>query len=347
MRLLPALWCIAVMTGAASAETSVTQIQYTKWDGAWKIDNGTCEMVIVPQVGRVMSFSLTGRQNVLWNNPELAGQTVPKDDNTWHNFGGDKVWPTQQDGWIKYTTRNGWPPPYSFDGAAQTAERIEGGVRMTSPPSPEFGTRTVREFVMDPNRPLVHMRQWFTKSQGKPVTMSLWTVTQVRTPDYAILPIGGPTDLKTLGPVVPQKLKTDGGVVSLRNDRVASQKIGAIPSTRTDSDWVAGVFGREMLVESRQRREGQYPDGNCQAEIYTAPAKDGSYVELEMLSPMTELTAGKTLRDDAVWQIITSADGQPIAREKAAMLARSAHERALGELQAIAGQPSRTEVDRR
>ena len=331
MRLLAGLWCIALVGGAASAEVTVTQIRYTKWDGAWSIKNAACEMVIVAQVGRVMSFSLSGGQNVLWNNPELAGQTVPQDDNTWHNFGGDKVWPTQQDWWIRYTARNGWPPPYSFDGAAQTAERIEGGVRMTSPPSPEFGTRTVREFVMDPIRPLVHVRQWFTKSEGKPVTMSLWTVTQVRTPDFAILPIGGPMDLKTLGPVVPDKLKTDASVVSLRNDRAASQKIGAAPITRTDSDWVAGVFGREMLVESRQRRDGQYPDGNCQAEIYTAPSKDGSYVELEMLSPMTDLTAGKTLRDDTVWQIVRLDEPHP-SPEQAAAAARASHQLALKEL---------------
>ena len=331
MRLLAALWCIAFMSGAASAEVSVTQIRYSKWDGAWSIKNGACEMVIVPQIGRVMSFSLSGSQNILWNNPELAGQTVPKDDNTWHNFGGDKVWPTQQDWWIKYTTRNGWPPPYSFDGVAQTAERMEDGVRMTSPPSPEFGTRTVREFVMDPSRPLVHVRQWFTKSEGKPVTMSLWTVTQVRTPDFSILPIGGPTDLKTLGPVVPEKLKTDDSFVSLRNDQSASQKIGALPSTRTDSDWVAGVFGREMLVESRLRRESQYPDGNCQAEIYTAPARDGSYVELEMLSPMTEPTAGKGLRDDAVWRIVSLAQPHPTIAQAAAA-ARASHLLALEEL---------------
>ena len=331
MRLLAGLWCIALVGGAASAEVSVTQIRYTKWDGAWSIKNAQCEMVIVPQVGRVMSFSLSGSKNVLWNNPELAGQTVPQDDNTWHNFGGDKVWPTQQDWWIKYTTRNGWPPPYSFDGAAQSAERIERGVRMTSPPSPEFGTKSVREFVMDADRPLVHVRQWFTKSEGKPVTMSLWTVTQVRTPDFAILPIGGPMDLKTLGPVVSERLKTGNGVVSLRNDPSASQKIGAVPSTRTASDWVAGVFGREMLVESRQRRDGTYPDGNCQAEIYTAPAKDESYVELEMLSPMSELTAGKTLRDDAVWQIVSLPEPHPTT-EQAAAAARASHQLALKEL---------------
>ena len=315
----------------ASAEVSVSRVEYMKWKDAWKLGNGQCEMVIVPQIGRVMCFALSGGNNVLWNNPDLAGRTVPMDDNTWHNFGGDKVWPTQQDWWIKYTDRKGWPPPYSFDGVAQTAGAIDHGVRMTSPQSQEFGTRTVREFVMDPKRPLVHVRQWFAKKDGKPVTMSLWTVTQVRKPDYAMLPIGGPVDLKTLGPVVPQAMKTGTGVVSIRNDDQASQKIGAVPSKGRDADWVAGVFGGVMLVESRLRHDGQYPDGNCQAEIYTAPAKDGSYVELEMLSPMTDLNAGQTLRDDAVWQLVRL-DGPQMQIEKAAAAAQAAHRTAVQEL---------------
>ena len=97
---------------------AITQVEYAKWPGAWQIDNGKCRMVIVPQVGRVMAFSMEGGPNLLWNNEALAGQTVPKDDHTWHNFGGDKVWPTQQDWWIKYTDRNGWPPPYSLSSPA-------------------------------------------------------------------------------------------------------------------------------------------------------------------------------------------------------------------------------------
>jgi hypothetical protein len=322
--------CIVWVGALASAEVSVTEVEYGKWPGAWKIGNGKCQMIIVPQVGRVMSFSLTGGPNLLWNNPAILGQTVPKDDNTWHNFGGDKVWPTQQDWWIKYTDRNGWPPPYSFDGAAQSAQRIEGGVRMTSPKSPEFGTRTIREFVMDRDQPLVRVRQWFAKEDGKPVTMSLWTVSQVRTPDYALLPAVA-KQYKPLGEVVPDALKQSGGAVSIRNNRDKPQKIGVAPDKDAKYNWVAAVFANVTLVESRLVRQGQYPDGNCPGEIYTAPARDGSYVELEMLSPMTDLKPGQTLRDDAVWQIVRLDDPRPPV-EKAAAAARSAHEAAVREL---------------
>lgn len=330
--LLVALLHLSCVVGAASADVSVTRVEYAKWPGAWKISNGRCELVIVPQVGRVMSFSVTGGPNLLWNNEAIAGQTVPKDDHTWHNFGGDKVWPTQQDWWIKYTDRNGWPPPYSFDGAAQSAEPIQGGVRMTSPKSPEFGTRTVREFVMDADRPLVHVRQWFAKEDGKPVTMTLWAVTQVRTPDYALLPtIDG--NYKPQGEIVAQSIKQSAGAVSIRNDREKPQKIGAPPDPAGKRNWISGIFGNVMLVESRLVHPGEYPDGHCCGEIYTAPARDGSYVELEMLSPMTELKPGQTLRDDAVWQIV------PIERaaeiDKVTAAAQAAHDEALRRLKPL------------
>jgi len=160
--------------------------------------------------------------------------------------------------------------------------------------------------------------------------MSLWTVTQVRTPDYALLP-APENKYKPLGEIVPEALKQTGGAVSIRNDRDKPQKIGVAPAKDAKYNWVAGVFGNVMLVESRLVQKGQYPDGNCPGEIYTAPARDGSYVELEMLSPMTELSAGQALRDDAIWQIVRLDHPQP-SIEKTATAASSAHEAAVREL---------------
>lgn len=307
------------------ATVNVEQVTYNGWRGAWRIHNDKCEIVIVPQVGRVMSFARVGGKNVLWNNDAIQGQTVLRDDHEWHNFGGDKVWPTQQDWWERYTDRKGWPPPYFSDAAPQTAEPIEGGVRMTSPKSPEFGTRTIREFVMDPDKPLVYVRQWFKKEDGMPVAMTFWTVTQVRTPDYALLPSSPVIDgrpYKALGEVVPSRLKIGDGCVSIRNDAQKPQKIGTAAAGQ--SDWVAAVFGDELFIESRRvgTVKAEYPDGNSQGEIYTAPVRDGSYVELELLSPLRDLKPDETLRDDVVWQIVRLKHNAP---EQAAAEARQAH----------------------
>jgi hypothetical protein len=142
-----------------SRTAAVQKTDYHGWKDAWRISNGACELIIVPQVNRVMYFGLIGSPSALWNNDSLAGQVQLSDDHQWHNFGGDKVWPTQQDWWKRFSDRQGWPPPYTFDAAPAVAEAIPNGVRITTQKSPDYGTRTVREFVMDASRPMVIVRQ--------------------------------------------------------------------------------------------------------------------------------------------------------------------------------------------
>lgn len=317
------------------ADVIVEKIEYLRWHDAVRVRNGTCTLVVVPQVGRVMFFGRTGGKNVLYNNESLAGQTVPKDDGTWHDFGGDKVWPTQQDWWIRYTDRNGWPPPYFSDAAPQTAEPIEQGLRLTSALSPEFGTRTIREFVMDPKEPLVYVRQWFKKEEGKPVVMSLWTVTQVCQPDFALLPTGEPIDGKPFKNLAdrPPNAEVGSGSVVLKVDPAHPQKIGVAPAKTGGSDFVAAVFGDELFVESRRSAPGGgYPDGNCSGELFTADAALKLYVEMELLSPLRELKPGDTLRDDCVWQIATLGNPGQATPESAFARARSLHASALSRL---------------
>src|SRR5258708_4386154 len=160
-----------VMALPSEAAIKVEQIEYLKWPHAWRLSNPSCQLVVVPEVGRVMYFARTGGEDIPYNNQDPSGRTGRRDGHEWHNFGGDKVWPTEQDWWIRYTDRKGWPPPYFSDAAPQTAEAMTDGVRMISPRSPEFGTRTIREFVMDPEKPLVRVRQHFVKDEGKPVVM--------------------------------------------------------------------------------------------------------------------------------------------------------------------------------
>lgn len=333
------LACLALFPAAVRAAVSVEKADYHGWTDSYRITNGACELVVVPKVNRVMYFGLTGSLSALWNNPPLAGKVQLTDDHQWHNFGGDKVWPTQQDWWQKYTDRKGWPPPFSFDSGTSTAEAIPNGVRTITQKSPDFGTRTIREFIMDEKRPLVMVHQWFAKDDGKLVTMSVWNVMQVNKPAYAMLPAGKEVEgkpYKNLGSdIVAGKVEVHQTVVTIRNDDQKPMKIGAMldPSGKQE-DWVAAVHGRQMVLTSRLlHANGNYPDGGCPAQIYTAPARDGSYVECEMLSPMTEVQARGTLRDVMVWQLIPLSEVQANDPEQAGAAARSAHAdavRALG-----------------
>ena len=318
---------------ATTPDVIVEKIGYLGWKDSWRLRNKACELVVVPQISRVLHFSLRGGENVLYVNRDLAGQTVPKDDVQWHNFGGDKVWPTAQGLWEKYTGRKGWPPPYEFDCAPATAEPVKGGVRLTTPLSPHFGARCIREFVLDPQRPLVRIRQFHEKIEGNPAEMTLWSITQVRKPLFALLPLedgnraGG---CKLLGKAIEPLFLVHKSVLSLRNHDTEGQKVGVLPDAKHHDGWVAAAYEKLLFVQSHRLEKGaSYPDDGCHAELFTAPKALGHYIELELLSPLRELRAGQKLRDDAVWQLVPLPEGTPDDPARLAAIAREAHRTAL------------------
>lgn len=331
--LIVVLLTIVIQANSTHAKgVEVDRMDYHGWRGSYRIRNEVCEMVIVPQITRVMHFAFRGTSpNVLWVNPELMGKTKDREDNGWHNFGGEKVWPTEQGLWLKYTGKNAWPPPYAYDGKPAEAEEIKDGVRLTTQISGHFGARLVREFVMDAKRPLVHVRQYHEKIEGKPAEMTVWSVAQVPEPLYAMLPLGaGERRFKLQSDkLIERRFHVHRTVLSIRNDDENSQKVGVRHDANRQEGWAAAVFEGQMLVQSHTLREGRYPDEGCSQEIYTAPARDGKYVELELLGPLHELHAKERLRDDQVWQIVPLKNGVWHDVEETAEIARESHRAAL------------------
>lgn len=329
----PARQPVARVEEACTADVAVEQLEYMGWRSAWRLRNAAIETVIVPDVARVMHFGAAGGENLLWVNDALAGRVVLRDDNQWHNFGGDKVWPTAQDLWIKYAGRPGWPPPYEFDCAPAAIEPVPGGARLRTRHSPHFGACAVRELSPDSRRPLLHIRQWFEKREGNPVEMSLWTVTQVRRPAYAIVPLarGRPQGgTKALGKLLPGRFSVHRTCASLRNDDATAQKVGVVVGEDLDDGWAAAVYADRMLLQSQLLIDNAgYPDGGCHAELFAANEQLGGYVELELLSPLRDMRKGDRLRNDVVWQIVPLTAAQAADPEQAAAVARAAHREAL------------------
>ena len=310
---------------------SVESVVFHGWKDAWKLSNGACELIVVPAINRVMGFALSGGANLLWVSPDANGQVVPQDDHTWHNLGGDKVWPTQQSIWERYTDRKGWPPPHAFDCAPARAEPIPGGLRLTSVLDPDFGAISVREFVMDPTDAVVRIRQRFEKQRGDAVLMSVWSVTQVRQPDQSLLPHGSLLDgqpHRKLGEVAPECLSVHATAVALRSSETVNQKIGVTPNAAYDNGWVATLrrdLGTLFVQSHMLERDTAYPDGDCHAEIFSANRQNGCYVEMELLSPLRTLQTGEQVRHDLVWKIVRVPPDVVADVEKTAVVADRVH----------------------
>ena len=278
----------------------VERVSWHGWPDCYLIANGSVEAVIVPAIGRVMQLRLKGEADgAFWENRALDGQLHDAASNDWMNFGGDKCWPAPQSAWPLHQGRD-WPPPPAFDSCPVNAVAVERGVVLTSPVDPGYGIQTVRRVEVDAALPVMRIRTEYHKFSGAPVTVGIWTITQMREPERVCIQL--PEDSKfaagfiQLLPAEPADLKIDGCLLSLRRHARQQVKIGADGCSMA---WL----GRNCVVRiDTEIRPGEYPDGGCVTEVYTNP-DPLQYVELETLGPLTTMNPGDRVEQTTVYTV--------------------------------------------
>jgi hypothetical protein len=274
------------------------------------LKNASAQVVIVPAAGRIMSFQLCQHdkcgENPIWNNPQL-GSSLKADDEGWTNYGGDKSWPAPQSDWPKITGK-GWPPPTGFDHMPFTAKVKNGTVTLTSPVDPSYGIRVRRVISLEPSKPILHVSTIYEKVQGDPVNVSVWTITQLNSPErgYILLPErekipGGFTRPPHDSPNSPypfEKVSIDGRLLSFTRDPQTKRKMG------TDGDrllWLGKA--QTLLIEQTTARTSgeQYPD-DSHSQIYTNP-DELPYVEFELFAPLQNMKPGSSTALKATYSL--------------------------------------------
>lgn len=286
------------------------------------LSNGKTEAVIVPQLGRVMSYGFVGGENQLWNAPDaLIASAKP---NEWRNYGGDKSWPSPQDYWPVLSGTGGWPPDKAWDGSPHSVQLIANGLRTLSPVSPFSGARCVRDYGFNGKGDFV-VSQLFEKLRGAPVMMSIWSITQVPHPE-AMYVRRNPKSPYQSGFHGYGKLPAEFDTQALDNDLLRlkpsskdSFKVGL------DSPVARVVSLRQGVLFSLRanKPEGNYPDGAAGAgfpvEIYNNPAPT-AYEELELLGPIQQYKSGNRFRHTVTWSLRRVADGEDAAQLAAQLL---------------------------
>jgi len=287
---------------------------YRGWSNALALRNGLAEVVVVPEIGRVMSFSFAGGENVLWEDASLAGRPVNPDAPEWINFGGDKSWPAPEAEWGRYTGRKEWRPPPAFDAAPNDA-RIDGTeVVLLSPVDPFYGIQVQRRIHLVRDEPRMEITTTYQRVSGAPSKVGIWIITQFEDP-VAVFAPGRPNSIFTDGFYIfgdepwPQ-LQRRGDLIEITRDRAKPHKMGC------DADRLLWIGSNAMcLVSSRREAGREYPDRGASAEVYTNPDPK-TYVELELLGPLSLLKPGDEISRTSVYQLLrrTAADPQAEAR---------------------------------
>jgi hypothetical protein len=328
------LVCIFAFALAASAATRSTRkanglpsgvsVTHTDFHG-WKaivLRNRAAEAVIVPQIGRVMQFSLLDDNGKtapgpLWNNPAI-GLDLQADARGWTNFGGDKAWPAPQADWPKMTGK-AWPPPKTFDAVADTAT-VEGShVELVSPVDANYGIRVRRIISLDRQKPVMTIETSYEKTQGDSVRVGVWSITQMQSPErafillpeHSVLPQG---HIDLVQPAA-KDLQVNGRLLSVTRD----------PQTRsmTGSDGEALLWvgdGPDLLIENLAAEppaaSAEWPEQGSHSKIYTNAGEQMKYIELELLNRLYDLKPGKSAALRVGYTLIRRTETDPVAEAK-------------------------------
>ena len=319
LALAAGLWggCTAKSASVAlgANPVAVHSVEYKGWTDAVELNNGVVRLVVVPSIGRIMHYGFVGGENILWDDPQHYGKTLPggqpftdeEGNLAWTNFGGDKVWPNQQS---EFEAINGysWPPDPAYDGGAHQVELLDDGVRITSPLSAFNGARSIRTIRLVGGGTRVSIGQRLKKEQAiakpelEPLRYTIWNVTQIRPPEQTLYPLnplsnlkGGIHHFEWKAEVSAKNFRVEDGIGIFVPDLEENQKTGA------DSDgWLAGIVGQTVIAEFYRRDPAAiYPDGGLIAEVYTCP----DYTELELLSPWVPLEVGGQLDFAIAWEL--------------------------------------------
>jgi hypothetical protein len=300
-------------------EVTIARLSYHGWRDAEVLSNGMVEVVVVPEIGRVMQFGFLNSRGDLeeqpfWNNGALYGELADSTSRYWKNFGGDKAWPAPQTGLVRIEGR-AWPPPPAFDSlpmtsivghfglASQRNKSATGSIQLTSA-TDKYGIRVTRWITLDNHRPVMTIKTTFEKVQDGPVRVSIWVVTQLNEPERVFFVL--PTKPKMPGSFVrlmgtPVGLEHEGRLLSLTRDPRIPSKIG---TEALSLIWVGPDATLVLQSDCKDRQiistgvgqpieRKQYPDKGSKAEVYTNP-DPLPYVELETLCPLHTMQLGQS-----------------------------------------------------
>ena len=292
-----ALRCINGECEAAIAKTTYQNRP------AYKLTNGAVDAIVVPAIGRVMSFGKVGGPNLLWNNDpaQLSGDG-------WKNYGGDKMWLSPQSDWKLFHGADNWPPEAVFDGDAWKPDVLSGGKLQLTSGLSKTGIRATRTLYFDDNGEFV-IEQTARKESGAPLKAGLWSITQVVPGQAVFFAVDPDTQYKEGFFRFGNNHSQSATRIKPNLIRVGPKATGSGSKMGFDTkiSALAAVKDGLALVQKSARPDGQYPDGADQAgfptELYINGDPKTYYQELEILGPLQEFYVGTSWSHTVRWSL--------------------------------------------
>ena len=280
------------------------RISYRGWKNAYRISNGTVELVVLADVGpRVISYGFVGGDNILHEVPVQAGQTSGTD---FRLYGGHRLWV--------------WPEverTYFPDNSPVAVSHDSHVARFTAPlegVSPGSNLQKELEIQLSESGSQVTVSHRVTNRDSQPTELALWAPTMMKAGGRAILPLPpraamdkdhfqsvGSLTLWSFTDFADARWRLGTEFIQLRQQ---SNPTGRFQEQMTGifnpAGWGAYFLNGTLFVKRAPVRRGaQYPDFGCNFEVFTNP----EFLELESLGPRVQLGAGENTIHTEIWTL--------------------------------------------
>jgi len=303
-------------------EITGQRVQISPLGECLHVSNGTIELVVSPQTGRIIGFGWADERNLLWLNPR-AGRYLSTTDG-WYNWGGETVWIWPRNDWQRVTGQS-WPPPTETDGLPYTCRIRKKGrlLRNVSQPISEYGLKVVKDIRIRAKEPAIEVTTRLQKAGPGPASAP-WTAAWMRTlipleVDVVYARLSFADSETVLHPVSDDvrfaKPRRYGSVLVIDAARGVPRKAGL------DADLLAVKFGNTLLVQQRAPfgKNALLRPGE-RAQVYSSlPESDtfgtppGGYFALEFTGPLADRSDLDETELKVTWSLIRL---QPGIREE-------------------------------
>lgn len=276
--------------------------------GGWKqnlhLQNDDCELLITLDVGpRILQFGPLGGESVFnLDKKQLGGTEEP----LWQGRGGHRLWLAPESFPFSY-----YPDNFEVDYQIYP----NGGVTLTAPDEMPQGFTKQIEVCLHPTQAKVRVVHRLINVVDEAQEVAAWMLSVMAPGGTLILPQPPMRDHPGLGPgdFTPDRTLILWPFTDLSDSRFYfGQKFltvtqdAALGATKLGLNhaggWAAYHLGGTLFVKRFSHQAGAiYPDRNCNFETFT----NQDMMEIETLSPLTQLAPGGVLEAIEEWELFT------------------------------------------
>ena len=272
------------------------------------LENQFLQLEYLVNSARIVRFSLKGKPNLF---ADLGLSPLATPYGNFYFRGGHRLWHSPE----------AMPRTYIPDNKGGVVTEIPNGARIEMPAEPWTHIAKSIEIQFNPDQPQITLRHELRNDGAWAVQFSAWALTMFRLGGVGIFPqpIG---NVDEAGLLSNRKLilwpyaRTDDPRLTLRDDFILVHATPSLPPFKfgyfNPHGWAAYWLDEALFVKRFEAQaDASYPDHGCNVESYC----NDKFIELESLSPLTNVNPGETVIHTELWEVYESLDAPFIPDE--------------------------------